>query len=48
MKVKNSESFSDILIYIVELPVKEQKRPEVVEAKEKEIENLEKYWFLKK
>jgi len=42
-KAENSESFNDIAIYIVELPMKEHKRPEVVEAKEKETKNLEKY-----
>ena len=30
-------------IYIVEVPVTEHKKPEVIEAKQKEIENLEKY-----
>ena len=43
MKLENNERFDDILIYIVELPVREHKTPEVIEAKQKEIENLEKY-----
>ena len=29
--------------YVVELPVKEHNRPDVLEAKRKEVENLEKY-----
>ena len=32
-----------MMIYTVEVPVREHKRPEVIEAKQKEIENLEKY-----
>ena len=43
MKVENTECFDDILIYTVEVPVREHKTPEVIEAKQKEIENLEKY-----
>ena len=43
LKVENTECFDDISIYIVEVPVREHKMPEVIEAKEKEIENLEKY-----
>ena len=48
MKVENTECFDDVTIYTVEVPVKEHKRPEVVEAKEKEIENLEKYGVFEK
>ena len=36
------------VVYVVELPVKEHGRPEVVEAKEKEIENLKKYEVFEK
>ena len=43
MKVENTECFDDISIYTVEVPVREHKTPEVIEAKQKEIENLEKY-----
>ena len=42
MEVENSECFDDIIIYSVEVPVREHKRPEVIEAKQTEIENLEK------
>ena len=43
MQVENSECFDDITIYTVEVPVREHKKPEVIEAKAKEIENLKKY-----
>ena len=43
LKVENTECFDDISIYIVEVPVKEHKKPEVIEAKQREIKNLEKY-----
>ena len=43
MKLENNECFDDISIYKVEVPVREHKMPEVIEAKQKEIENLEKY-----
>ena len=43
MHVENSECFDEIAIYTVEVPVKEHKLPEVIDAKQKEIENLEKY-----
>ena len=43
MQVENSECFDDIAIYTVEVPVREHKLPEVIDAKQKEIENLEKY-----
>ena len=35
--------FLENSIFVVELPVKEYGKPEVIEAKEKEIENLETY-----
>jgi len=43
MKVENLERFIDISIYSVKVLFKEHKRPKVVEAKEKELENLGKY-----
>ena len=43
MKVENVECFDDVAIYTIEVPTKEHRRPEVIEAKEKEIENSEKY-----
>ena len=42
-QMENSEHFDEVAIYIVEVPMREYKRPEVIEAKAKEIENLEKY-----
>ena len=41
LKVENSASFLDLAIYTVELLVSEHGRPEVNEAKETEVENLE-------
>ena len=43
MQMENSECFDEMTIYTVEVPVREHKKPEVIEAKQKEIENLEKY-----
>ena len=43
MQIKNLECFDEMEIYTVEVPVREHKKPEVIEAKNKEIENLEKY-----
>ena len=43
MKIDNNECYNDIAIYAVEVPVKEHKRKEVLEAKEKEIQNLFNY-----
>ena len=43
MQIENSECFDEYVIYTVEVPVKEHKKPEVIEAKQREIENLEKY-----
>ena len=40
LKVVNNVSFSDILIYTVELPVSEHGRPKVKEAKMAEVSNL--------
>ena len=38
MKIEKKH-FDDFAIYTVEVPVKEHKRPEVIEAKDKKIEN---------
>ena len=43
MKVENTECFDEYAIYTVEVPVKEHNKPEVIEAKQREIESLEKY-----
>ena len=43
MKVENAECFDEMTIYTVKVPVREHKKPEVIEAKQREIENLEKY-----
>ena len=43
LKIENTEYFDDISIYTVEVLGREHKMPEVIEAKEKELENLEKY-----
>ena len=33
MKIENTECFDDVAIYTVEVPVKEHKRPEVIEVR---------------
>ena len=38
--MEKSVSFIDSMIYTVELPVSENKRPEVLEAKDREARNL--------
>ena len=43
MQVENLECFDEMTIFTVEVPVREHKKPEVIEAKQKEIEYLEKY-----
>ena len=43
LKMENTECFNDIAVYAVEVPVAEHKKAEVIEAKEKELENLIKY-----
>ena len=43
LQIENTECFDDVSIDTVEEPVREHKTPEVVEAKQKELENLEKY-----
>ena len=42
-RMENTECYDDIAVYTVEVPATEHKKPEVVEAKEKELENLTKY-----
>ena len=48
MQVENSECFDEMAILTVEVPVREHKKPEVIEAKQKVVENLKKYGVLKK
>merc|ERR1712002_1354073 len=43
LKVANSVYFLDTSVYVVEVPVRDHGKPEVMEAKEKEIQNLETY-----
>ena len=43
MKLKNNECFHELSVFLVEVPVSEQKSPEVVEAKKNELENLRIY-----
>ena len=43
LQMENTECFDDIAIFAVEVPAKEHKKPEVMEAKDRELENLEKY-----
>ena len=43
LKMENTECYDNIAVYVVEVPVAEHKKVEVVEAKEKELENLTKY-----
>ena len=38
--MKDSVCFSDLCLYVMELPVSEHGRPEVNNAKKKEIDNL--------
>ena len=40
LKMENSVSFQESIIYTVKLPVSEQNLPEVIEAKMKEVKNL--------
>ena len=43
LKVENNEWFEDITTYVVELLIKEDGKEEVLEANEKEMENLKLY-----
>lgn len=40
MKMENNECFDESSVFVVKLPVSEHKRPAVVEAKRKELENI--------
>ena len=44
MQVENSECFDDMIIYTVEVPVREHKKLKVIEAKQKEIDRFGKIW----
>ena len=41
--MENTESYDDIAVCVVEVPVADHKKVEVVEAKERELKNLAKY-----
>ena len=43
LRMENTECYNNIAVYVVEVPVAKHKKVEVVEAKEKELENLAKY-----
>ena len=43
LRVENKECYDDIEVYAVEVPAAEHKKAEVIEAKEKELDNLMKY-----
>ena len=43
LQMENTECFDNVTVFAVEIPVAEHKAPEVIEAKEKELENLSKY-----
>ena len=43
LQIENMECYDNIAVYTVEVPVREHKKVEVIEAKEKELDNLVKY-----
>ena len=43
LQMENTECFNDVAVYAVEVPAAEHRKPEVIEAKDKELENLAKY-----
>ena len=43
MKIERREHFGEASVFVVELPISEHGRPEVLEAKETEMENLRAY-----
>ena len=45
--MENAECYDNIAVYVVEVPVAEHKKVEVVEAKERELENFTKYGAFK-
>ena len=44
MQKENSECYDDITIYTVEVPVREHKKPEIIEAKQKKNRKFGKVW----
>ena len=43
LKMENNECYDDFAVYAVKFPIKEHKTIEVIEAKEKELQNLFNY-----
>ena len=43
LRIENSMCFLENAVYVVEVPVREHEKPEIIEAKKREIENLEMY-----
>ena len=43
MRMENTECYDNITVYTVKVPVREHKKVEVIEAKDKELDNLMKY-----
>ena len=43
LQMENTECYDDIAVFAVKIPVREHKKPEVLEAKDRELENLAKY-----
>ena len=43
LQMENTECFNKVAVYAVEVPTAEHRKPEVIEAKDKELENLAKY-----
>ena len=43
LKIENNECYDNVAVYAVEVPVRDHKSAEVVEAKEKELQNLFNY-----
>ena len=43
LRIENKECYDDVAVYAVEVPAAEHKKAEVIEAKEKELDNLMKY-----
>ena len=48
LKVENTECFEDISVYTVEVPVREYKKPEMIEAKQKTLRTQRSMEFLKR
>ena len=47
LRMENTECYEDCAVYAVEVPTVEYKKVKVIEAKEKELENLIKYGVYK-